>query len=154
MAPTAVGRVPEDSLVRRLVPDPADPPGLRCLAGYLGRSPRRRYFRIYLDCDLGTWIEVHEEDYVDTAQPSASAPLGTPSLIWLRAGARVQPQPDSHGVRTLEEYFVGDMYRKQFADLHLEGGPSMNHDAWTGVGWGDPPRPPRETSRNSINPCK
>ena len=98
----------QDEVVARLVPDPAAPPDVIALEGFLGRSPRPRFWRLYQTLDLKNYVEVAEGDIVH------SEPLGTKlqplggTVIWVKSGARLQhTRSESHLAEA--EFMQGDL---------------------------------------------
>ena len=55
-------RVPMHPLVKKLVPDPDDPPDTVVLVGYLGSSSKQGFVRIYLDLNFLTYYELLASD--------------------------------------------------------------------------------------------
>ena len=47
----------EEEIVRSLVPDPAQPPDVRVLVGFLGRSARERSWRLYVTPNFSDYVE-------------------------------------------------------------------------------------------------
>jgi hypothetical protein len=80
----------QDEVIARLVPDPADPPHVIRLAGYLGKSARRGFWRLYLTLELSDYVEVAEDDIVHSqALASQEHPLGG-TAVWIRSDATLQ----------------------------------------------------------------
>jgi hypothetical protein len=79
----------QDALVENLVPDPSQYQSVTVLAGFLGKSTRVGYWRLYLTSQLNEYVEFREEDVVHTQPiPPEQSPLGG-TLIWLRRDATV-----------------------------------------------------------------
>jgi len=56
-------RLKEDPLVAALVPDPsAESPDTTVLHGYVGKSTRPNYWRLYLDATLTSYVEMSGDD--------------------------------------------------------------------------------------------
>jgi hypothetical protein len=73
-------RLKEDALVAALIPDPsAGPPGTTVLHGYVGKSTRENCWRLYLDANLASYVEVSEDDILHSKQLADDA--GT--LLWV-----------------------------------------------------------------------
>src|SRR5262245_21705288 len=74
------GRLKEDPLVTKLAPDPAAaPPDTAVLHGYVGKSTRPNYWRLYLDATLASYVEVPEQDILHHKQLADDG--GT--LVWV-----------------------------------------------------------------------
>lgn len=77
----------EDGLVEKLVADPGQTPKVQTMSGYLGRSDRPGYWRLYLTPRLDEFVECREEDLVHSERLGAGAdPLGT-TMVWVNQDA-------------------------------------------------------------------
>jgi hypothetical protein len=82
-------RLAQDPLVERLVPDPSSHRSFTMLRGFLGKSGREGFWRLYLTPELDQYVEFAEGDVEHTQEATAEqAPFGG-SYVWLRAGAPV-----------------------------------------------------------------
>jgi hypothetical protein len=76
-----------DALPEDVVSDPAEVPKVRALAGYLGKSNRSGYLRLYITPELFEYLEFREEDVVRTCPfPPEKAPVGG-TMVWVRGDA-------------------------------------------------------------------
>src|SRR6266404_8039273 len=78
----------EDEVIARLVPDPAVPADVIRMTGYLGKSVRRGYWRLYRTLELNNYLEIAEDDIVHSqslASQEDSSRGGT--LLWVRRDA-------------------------------------------------------------------
>jgi len=75
-------KVPE--FVARLVEDPAKPPDLTLLNGYLGSSGDDNVVRIYRSSLLNAWLDIPIEQikFRMTIEPNPTSPLGE-HLVWM-----------------------------------------------------------------------
>jgi len=80
----------EEEIVRSLVPDPAQPPDVRVLVGFLGRSTHERSWRLYVTPNFNEYVEFAEADVVHsrTLQASPGRPLGG-TVLWLKRGGNL-----------------------------------------------------------------
>jgi hypothetical protein len=78
-----------DQIVQRLKPDPSKIPNARVLAGFLGKSTREGYWRLYVSLQMNEYIEIAENDIVDT-QPMGEEETVGGSLVWVRHDAVVE----------------------------------------------------------------
>lgn len=81
----------EDALVEQLVPEAGSHQPLTVLEGFLGKSGREGYWRLYLTPELDEYVEFAEDDVAhsqETTAEAAPAPFGG-SCVWLREGAAV-----------------------------------------------------------------
>jgi hypothetical protein len=81
----------QDPLVDKLLPDPSKgSPDVVAMLGFLGKSTRPGFWRVYFTAELDDYAEVAEADLVYTqALPSTESPLGG-SVAWIRRQAQVQ----------------------------------------------------------------
>lgn len=86
--PDDEARLAEDPVVGRLVPDPANPPELRVVTGWVGRSATPGCWRLYLVPTLREYLEFRDDDVVHH-EPLRSDARFAPTALWLRAGASV-----------------------------------------------------------------
>src|SRR5687768_12276310 len=81
--------VPRDSFVARIVQDPKEPPELLLLSGYMGASSEEGCVRLYLDEELGRYVEIPADAIRHTQElPPEQSPLGG-SLVWIDRKAEV-----------------------------------------------------------------
>jgi hypothetical protein len=77
------GELKTDSLVDALVSEPASTPDLAVLRGYLGKSPRTNYWRLYLTPTMDEYLEIAEE-HILLQKPVADGLLGIGgSALWV-----------------------------------------------------------------------
>jgi hypothetical protein len=80
----------EDELIKNLVPDPSQVLDVRMLSGFLGRSSRQGYWRLYLTLELNEYIEFPEGDVVHHQRLNTEqSPLGG-TILWVRREANLQ----------------------------------------------------------------
>lgn len=110
----------EDEVVARLVPDPAAPPDVVAMVGFLGKSTRPKYWRLYHTLDMKDYAEIAEGDIVQSqALKSERQTLGG-TVIWVKSGARVQHTRSES--RTDEaEFMQGEITRKFLSGTGVEG---------------------------------
>jgi hypothetical protein len=91
----------QDDIVRKLVPDPAQPaPDTRVLNGFLGQAARSGYWRLYLSPQLGEYVEFSEEAVIDSASLRGERSRPTGTVVWLKQNAVVQHiQATTHQVQ-------------------------------------------------------
>ena len=110
----------EDEIIARLVPDPAAPPDVTAMAGFLGRSARPASWRLYQTLDLKDYVEIAEDDIVQSQSlKSDLQPLGG-TVVWIKSGARLRyTQSESRLAET--EFMQGDITRQFLAGTGPEG---------------------------------
>jgi hypothetical protein len=116
--PTAAGAngdtkgLKQDEIIARLVPDPTAPPDVIAIVGFLGKSSRRKSWRLYQTLDLKDYAEIAEDDIVQSQSlKSELQPLGG-TVVWVKSGARVQ-HSRSESRPAEAEFMQGDI-TKQF----------------------------------------
>lgn len=98
----------EDEIITRLVPNPTDPPDVISMVGFLGRSPRPRFWRLYHTLDLKNYTEIAESDIVLTESlENKLQPLGG-TIVWVKSGARLQ-HVRSESSQAESEFMQGDL---------------------------------------------
>ena len=79
----------QEPFIEILVPDPASLPDVILLAGFVGKSNRAGYFRLYLTPQLNEYLEILQTDVVHQQTiPPTSNPLGG-TLIWVKREAQL-----------------------------------------------------------------
>lgn len=98
----------EEAFVRALVPDPSNLPDAVFLSGFVGRSSREGFWRLYLTVDLNEFIEFHEADVLH------AQPIGSPDsalsgqAVWVKRTSNL----DRFTVNSLQmqtEFLQGDV---------------------------------------------
>jgi len=81
----------QDPLVDKLLPDPSQAsPEVVAMVGFLGKSTRQGFWRVYFTAELNDYAEVAEADLIHTqAKPSTESPMGG-TVVWIRRQAQVQ----------------------------------------------------------------
>ena len=86
-------RLTPHRIVEALVHDPAEPPTLVTLKGFVGESSEEDCFRLYLDEELSRWFEVPKPKIVHFEDlPSGPEGLGM-TILWLNHEA---PEANGH----------------------------------------------------------
>ena len=90
MASSSGKSLKPDAIVERLVPDPSALPDVRVLTGFLGKSSRGSYWRLYVNPNFDDYVEFNEADVVHThsIDPDGGRLGGT--VVWLKREANVQ----------------------------------------------------------------
>ncbi|MEM9023764.1 MAG: hypothetical protein AAGB22_08475 [Bacteroidota bacterium] len=79
----------QDDLVEVLAPDAGNVDSYQLLYGWLGKSTRKGYVRLYDDIDLRVYVEFSEaEVHLTKSLQTTENPLGG-TLVWLSADAKV-----------------------------------------------------------------
>lgn len=110
----------QDEIIARLVPNPADSPDVIAMVGFLGKSPKPKFWRLYQTLDLKDYLELAEDDIVQSQSlKSERQPLGG-TVIWVRSGARLQ-HSRSESRLAEAEFMQGDITRKFLGETGAEG---------------------------------
>lgn len=81
--------IPQDDLVEKLVPNAGNVETFQLFYGWVGKSTRNGYVRLYDDLDMKAYIEFSEKDLrLTESLKTADDPLGG-TLVWLDADAQV-----------------------------------------------------------------
>ena len=79
----------EDELIKSLVPDPSELPDVKIIVGFMGRSSREGFWRLYYPPELKVYDEFSEDDVCFQKQiQNDQSPLGM-SVVFLRQEAKV-----------------------------------------------------------------
>ena len=82
-------RRPANAFIAKVVSDPAKPPNLMRLVGYVGASPEAGSVRLYANSELTGYWDIPEADIVhELAVPEESDPLGS-VMVWIKADSKV-----------------------------------------------------------------
>jgi hypothetical protein len=128
-------RVPEHPLVAKLVQDPANPPRLSVLRGYLGRSTRDGHARLYTGIELDAYVEFRADAILHVESEPASAGSHEANLVWLAADTQVTSSAEADSGAA---YLGGDI-----ASAYLEP-----------AGWSPSPLPlPPTLVPSQCGPC-
>ena len=110
----------EDSLIEKLVPDPSQVPGLKMRIGWLGKSSRRKYWRLYLTPELNSYLEFREEDIVHTlSMASDMNPLGGTTVFLKREAELLHTRTTS--TQAQAEWLGGDIMRRHLRRTGISG---------------------------------
>lgn len=75
-------------LVKKLLSSGAQPGENVTIVGYIGRSPGKGRVRVYLNLALSSYCDVAASDIL-TAAPVDSTSEISPSIIWVKLGAKI-----------------------------------------------------------------
>lgn len=80
----------EEEFIQKLVPNPSQPPDVQLLGGYLGKSSQDGYWRLYLNPELTSYVDIAEKDIVhsQSAKNNQNSLGGT--LLWVRRGTEIK----------------------------------------------------------------
>jgi len=79
-----------DKLIQKLVSDPANPPDVTVIKGFLGESHRPGYWRLYLSPDLKSYVEIAESDILHSQEVSENQSALGGTLLWVKKGASLE----------------------------------------------------------------
>lgn len=76
-----------DDLAAELVPDPTKLPDLVTLRGYLGKSDRAGFSRLYVDLRFSEFVEVADEDVLARRSLAANQDALGGTVLWVKRNA-------------------------------------------------------------------
>src|SRR2546421_1796240 len=83
------GKPQEDDFISKIVKDPAQPPDVLLLTGYLGASSEPGYTRLYFDPQFSNYVEIPDAAILHTQKiPAEQSPLGE-SYVWIDKNAEI-----------------------------------------------------------------
>jgi hypothetical protein len=83
------GKPQEDDFISKIVKDPAQPPDVLLLTGYLGASSEPGYTRLYFDPQFSNYVEIPDAAILHTQKiPPEQSPLGE-SYVWIDKNAEI-----------------------------------------------------------------
>jgi hypothetical protein len=83
-------RLEQDALIARLIPDASQVPDVQVLVGFLGKSTREGYWRLYLTIILNEYVEFDEKDVVHRRAFECDESRLGGTMVWIRRGANLQ----------------------------------------------------------------
>jgi hypothetical protein len=112
----------QSAFVERLMADPGQAQDLRMLIGFLGRSTRDRYWRLYVSPELDSWIEFAEDDVVrsEPFATEARSALLDATTVWVRREATLQFTQTVSAQRQAE-FLGGDIMSRYLETASLTG---------------------------------
>lgn len=109
---------PQHPLVEALVGDPAEPPQLLVLTGYLGKAPDSDYQRLYTDLALSQFVDIAAEGIVHAVHTHSDANPTGPSTVWIRRDAQIRPQPQPEE-EAAHRFFAEDLLQGDVTSQYL-----------------------------------
>jgi len=116
------GRKPlaPEPLVESLMPDPSQHAGAMAIVGFLGRSPRSGYWRLYMSPELSDYVEFGEADVVHTLPLSTQqSPLGGTS-VWLKRDTELV-YTRTVSLKAQAEFLQGPIMQDWMPDVGVQG---------------------------------
>lgn len=87
---TIARQLKPQSFIAALVKDPARPPKVRLISGFIGESSEKDHTRIYLDAELRRYVDIPSNGIVHAKLvPEASSPLGGVH-VWVREDVAIR----------------------------------------------------------------
>jgi hypothetical protein len=123
----------EDAIVSRVVPEDREASDAVLLTGFLGRSRRSGWWRLYRAPDLSEYVEFREEDVVHTEKTNSDLLPAKGTLIWLKADAAVNRQ-EAKSRSIAADFLSGDIVNTQVigaADSLIAPGGGGTAITWT-----------------------
>lgn len=83
-------KLKEEEFIQSLVPNPSQPPDVQLLGGYLGKSSQAGYWRLYLNPELTSYVDIAEKDIVYSQAANNNQNSLGGMLLWVRRGAEIK----------------------------------------------------------------
>ncbi|HEV3002382.1 MAG TPA: hypothetical protein VGW75_16690 [Solirubrobacteraceae bacterium] len=120
-----------DDFVRKVVPDPANPPNAVVLEGFVGDSDAEGYVRVYGDPSLATWVDVPADAILHSVRvPEDRSPVGG-SILWIDGGATLRPPPAAPPKATAADFLRGPVQADLGAAARAGGAGQPAITLWT-----------------------
>lgn len=98
----------QDDLIDHLVLDPSQTPNVAMLSGFLGKSNRNGFWRLYLTPELNNYVEFSEEDVMHSKPINTKeSPLGG-TFVWIKKDAEIL-HTHSMANKNQTEFLTGDV---------------------------------------------
>ena len=98
----------QDDLVEQLIPDPSESSQFVVVEGFLGKSQRAGYWRLYLNAKLNEYVEVSENDVIHSQSLSKEKSSLGGTTLWLARGATLE-RTRIESRRLQAEFLEGDI---------------------------------------------
>jgi hypothetical protein len=108
----------QDALVEKLVPDPAAPPDTIVLVGFLGKSARAGYWRLYLTSELNDYVECREDDIVNTQSLATELTPLAGTMMWIKPGAELL-HTRTTSIQAQAQFFRGEIMNRFLAGSRM-----------------------------------
>ncbi len=135
MTKQKVAEFPICDFVAKLVTDPANPPSLSRLRGYLGESDSRDRVRLYLNPELSEYIDIPSQAMLNVQEaPRTNEPAGLVD-VWIQRGADLIRKDNAafQGASFLQ----GPVRRERAAGLPTQGPRRHAHTVYAATSKGD-----------------
>ena len=114
-----------DKIIEKLAPDPSQLKHLKRRVGWVGKSPRKGFARLYLSLTLNNYVEFQESDVVHAVPLSSDdRPLGGTTLFFERDAELTQVRTTRQ--ETNSEWLGGDIMRAMWGRGGAAGGFAPN----------------------------
>jgi hypothetical protein len=119
-----------DELIEQLVPEPASPPSVVGLDGYVGRSDLDGHFRLYRDLSVSYWLEIPEDKVYFARTVDVAGKFQRLSVVWLERDAVVQPRITSTDDPVLLEFLDGEFTAGNLVEVEMPEGYESDTGLW------------------------
>jgi hypothetical protein len=126
----ANGASQPDELIEQLVPDPAQPPRVVGLDGYLGSSALEGHVRLYRDLSVSYWLDIPEVSVYFTRTVAVEGKFHRISVVWVDRDARVQPQITGTDDPELLDFLRGEFTAGSLLEAELPAGYESETGLW------------------------
>jgi hypothetical protein len=116
-----------DEFVDRVVSDPANPPRVAVVEGFVGRSSLEGHVRVYANPALTAWVDV-PQDAIRHAQRLDDSALGG-SILWVDAEAKLAPgSAEGDAERSAADFLRGPLRSRMTTRSEGDAGVSAATD--------------------------
>jgi|GEM_PF-2271121 len=100
-------QIPQNDLVEALVPDAGNVETYQILYGWIGKSTRKGYIRLYADLDMAAYLEFLESDVqLVKSMQTPENPLDG-STVWLSADAKILETGNTDSDMSADAFLMG-----------------------------------------------
>lgn len=119
-----------DELIEQLVPDPGEPPMVVGLDGYVGRSDREGFVRLYRDLSVSYWLEIPENAVYFARTVDVAGKFQRMSVVWIHRDAIVHPRITNTDDGVLLEFLDGEFVAGNLAEVEMPEGYESETGLW------------------------
>ncbi len=123
----------EDEIVDRVVLDPNQKANVRLLKGFLGKSSRKGYWRLYRTLSFDEYLEFSIEDVVSHAKVKFGGTEFTGTMVWIKRDAELTIITTTKK-RSQENFFRGSITTDLYQSAAIPRG-FRGHSGSTGREW-------------------
>jgi hypothetical protein len=108
-----------DELIEELVPDPAQPPNVVGLDGYIGRSSLPEHTRLYRDLSASYWLDIPTGSISHARTVDVEGKFHPISVVWVERDAVVRPGATGTDDQVLVDFLSGEFTAGRLTEVEL-----------------------------------